>query len=712
MVIKQNISAINVDRRFGITYGNQISLAEKLSSGYRINRSADDAAGLSISEKMRRQIRGLTQAALNAQDGISLVQSAEGALQEVHSMLQRMNELAIQSTNGTNSEEDRKYLQQEVSHMLTEIDRIAGTTTFNELVLLDGGKKEETSGIEKRRTKVTVFDLTSFKITNTVKPEHKNAKEPAWESVATLLAEQIVPQAVTDLLETFPSVFGYLEDANIGIGLQMANRPDSTTVASVTLETYAAAGTPADVDLFYALTVNMNYITLDGNNQIEDYSRRNLEHVIAHEMMHALMMESLTAGMIGRDQNLNIAEGFPLWFVEGTAQAAGGGAGDVRLRLRIDKDSTEDDIKAAIERNDLGSGNANSLYGTGYLAAMYLGYLVSGGTSMDKSQIAAGIDRLLYEIRGGKSLSQVITENTRYSGIDDFEASFARDGSVFTKQLLELSQDGVGALVGDNYSAKDILEDTPITDQPLFKLYPDHERVLNEYKDGYDILEGGLAQTSGVAGPGHPNYGNQGGTTPGGNQGGITPGGNQGGTTPGGNQGGSTPGGSQGGTTPGGNQGGSTPGGNQGGTIPGRIPGTGILAAGRRKEISLHLGIESNQKMTLHIQAMNTKELGIRQMDISIIKGAEEAIDLVAQAIEKVSAQRSRLGAYQNRLEHTINNLENVVENTTASESLIRDSDMAKLMVEYSNNQILLQAGQAVMAQANKNREYILFLFR
>ena len=685
MVIKQNISAINADRRFEITYGNQISLAEKLSSGYRINRSADDAAGLSISEKMRRQIRGLTQAALNAQDGISLVQSAEGALQEVHSMLQRMNELAIQSTNGTNSEEDRKYLQQEVSHMLTEIDRIAGTTTFNELVLLDGGKKEETSGIEKRRAKVTVFDLTSFKITNTVKPEHKNAKEPAWESVATILAEQIVPQAVTDLLETFPSVFGYLEDANIGIGLQMANQPSSTTVASVTLETYASAGTPADVDLFYALTVNMSYITLDGNNQIVDYSRRNLEHVIAHEMMHALMMESLTAGMIGRDQNLNVAEGFPLWFVEGTAQAAGGGAGDVRLRLRIDKDSTEDDIKAAIERNDLGSGNANSLYGTGYLAAMYLGYLVSGGTSMDKSQIAAGIDRLLYEIRGGKSLSQVITENTGYSGIDDFEASFARDGSVFTKQLLELSQDGVGALVGDNYSAKDILEDTSITDQPLFKLYPDHERVLNEYKDGYDILEGGLAQTSGVAGPGHPNHGNQGGTTPGGNQGG---------------------------TTPGGNQGGSTPGGNQGGTIPGRIPGTGILAAGRRKEISLHLGIESNQKMTLHIQAMNTKELGIRQMDISIIKGAEEAIDLVAQAIEKVSAQRSRLGAYQNRLEHTINNLENVVENTTASESMIRDSDMAKLMVEYSNNQILLQAGQAVMAQANKNREYILFLFR
>ena len=290
MVIKQNISAINADRRFGITYGNQISLAEKLSSGYRINRSADDAAGLSISEKMRRQIRGLTQAALNAQDGISLVQSAEGALQEVHSMLQRMNELAIQSTNGTNSEEDRKYLQQEVSHMLTEIDRIAGTTTFNELVLLDGGKKEETSGIEKRRAKVTVFDLTSFKITNTVKPEHKNAKEPAWESVATILAEQIVPQAVTDLLETFPSVFGYLEDANIGIGLQMANQPSSTTVASVTLETYASAGTPADVDLFYALTVNMSYITLDGNNQIADYSRRNLGKELERALFNIFLL--------------------------------------------------------------------------------------------------------------------------------------------------------------------------------------------------------------------------------------------------------------------------------------------------------------------------------------------------------------------------------------------------------------------------------------
>lgn len=138
MVVKHNLQAMNSNRNLGITTNMQAKSTEKLSSGYKINRAADDAAGLAISEKMRRQIRGLTQATANAQDGISCVQTAEGALNEVHDMLQRMNELAVKGANGTNQTEDREYIQSEVDALISEIDRVATTTTFNERALLDG----------------------------------------------------------------------------------------------------------------------------------------------------------------------------------------------------------------------------------------------------------------------------------------------------------------------------------------------------------------------------------------------------------------------------------------------------------------------------------------------------------------------------------------------------------------------------------------------
>ena len=138
MVVQHNITAMNANRMLGVTTSGQSKSTEKLSSGYRINRAADDAAGLSISEKMRKQIRGLSQASTNAQDGISCVQTAEGALTEVHSMLQRMNELTVQSANGTNSTVDRNAIQAEIDQLTTEIDRVSETTKFNETYLLKG----------------------------------------------------------------------------------------------------------------------------------------------------------------------------------------------------------------------------------------------------------------------------------------------------------------------------------------------------------------------------------------------------------------------------------------------------------------------------------------------------------------------------------------------------------------------------------------------
>jgi len=147
MIVQHNITAMNANRMLGLTTGSLSKSTEKLSSGYRINRAADDAAGLTISEKMRKQIRGLDQASTNAEDGVSAVQTAEGALTEVHSMLQRMNELATQASNGTNSESDRKAIQDEISQLTTEIDRVAETTKFNESYLLKGDGTKSTKTV-------------------------------------------------------------------------------------------------------------------------------------------------------------------------------------------------------------------------------------------------------------------------------------------------------------------------------------------------------------------------------------------------------------------------------------------------------------------------------------------------------------------------------------------------------------------------------------
>ena len=161
MVVQHNMTAMNANRMLGLTASSQSKSTEKLSSGYRINRAADDAAGLSISEKMRKQIRGLDQASTNADDGVSAVQTAEGALNEVQDMLQRMNELAVQAANGTNSENDRAYIQSEIDQLVTEIDRVAETTKFNETYLLKGdgvGGKYVDLGPKTDCTGITMTD--------------------------------------------------------------------------------------------------------------------------------------------------------------------------------------------------------------------------------------------------------------------------------------------------------------------------------------------------------------------------------------------------------------------------------------------------------------------------------------------------------------------------------------------------------------------------
>ncbi len=164
MVVQHNLAAANTNRQLGIITGAQSKSTEKLSSGYRINRAGDDAAGLSISEKMRSQIRGLDKASSNAQDGISMIQVAEGALNETHSILQRMNELATQAANDTNTSTDRTAIQAEVDQLTSEIDRIRSTTQFNTMNLLDGklsGKKLQVGSLEGQSISISVSNMNA-----------------------------------------------------------------------------------------------------------------------------------------------------------------------------------------------------------------------------------------------------------------------------------------------------------------------------------------------------------------------------------------------------------------------------------------------------------------------------------------------------------------------------------------------------------------------
>ena len=192
MVVQHNLTAMNSNRMLSITTGSQAKSTEKLSSGYKINRAADDAAGLAISEKMRRQIKGLTQASANAQDGISCVQTAEGALGEVHDMLQRMNTLAVQASNDTMTTTDRAYLDQEVQALVSEIGRVASTTTFNEQNLLDGsftGKNLQVGAESGQTIGISIAAMTAtglgLKGTNAVTVSGNNA-DNAQKAISTI----------------------------------------------------------------------------------------------------------------------------------------------------------------------------------------------------------------------------------------------------------------------------------------------------------------------------------------------------------------------------------------------------------------------------------------------------------------------------------------------------------------------------------------------
>ncbi len=522
MVVQHNLQAMNANRMLNVTTGQQAKSTEKLSSGYRINRAADDAAGLTISEKMRKQIRGLDQASTNAQDGVSSVQTAEGALTEVHSMLQRMNELAVQASNGTNSEDDRQAIQDEISQLTTEIDRVAETTKFNEIYLLKGDK----SGTTK---------------TNTLAAHDAGLAGKLGESV--------------DGKTTFTA-----DALKVGSSVKIAGT-EYKIVDSAKATDYTDAK------------------TYDGIK-------------------------------VANDQ---IIRGDKTYTYDGANWKDEAGA-------------IQANFKATAGDTLVSGGTTTTIMGDGKEA-----YTASTMTAVEKA------------IKGSAAADKVKINGKEYT----VGTTTKDDGSAYTA-------DDIAALVKEG----DLVE---VGTNRHFVL-PAGAKNENEISlnDAYAKMADELGKASSI-------------------------------------------------------------GTDKAATVKNNGDGTfeitqGTVNVKKSLSFSLHVGADADatNKINVNIEAMSAAGLGIKGLSVKDDSGvaATYAIDAIADAVAKVSSQRSALGAVQNRLEHTIDNLDNVVENTTSAESRIRDTDMAEEMVNYSKNNILAQAGQSMLAQANQSTQGVLSLLQ
>ena len=570
MVVQHNLQAMNSNRMLGITQGTLSGSTEKLSSGYKINRAADDAAGLSISEKMRKQIRGLDQASSNAEDGISSVQTAEGALQEVTDMLQRMNELAVQAANGTNSTTDRQYIQDEIDQLVTEVDRVSETTKFNETYLLKGDSSKATT-----KTYTANYAVTYTKNTGT----NTGASKAGANSSG--VANKV----------------NYTGNANV----YMVNVTSVSKSNASTPITSDVISNGDDITKYLANTTEAKNGALSGANLDSKYA----------------MFKNVDARELGIDNTKAVA-------------------------------------------------GKNLNYKDGKLTAEHAAYILDTKTN-SIFKIAAGED--LSDYMDVSDNEKKVSMKDQYRLLDQVKLSATATGITADKDDTA-DTNTLGADIGANNNV-DVTKELKL-DESMKKLYDaDGKEVsgiaLNKYFDENGKYTGGLfsdsqATTAVVSD--------------------------------------------------------NTQGAAADAKISSYITKSYGEVAGDLS-FSLHVGADSarTNKIETNIQSMSAAALGIDKLkstSVGIVDetgdNATDAIDVIADALQKVSTQRSALGAVQNRLEHTIKNLDNIVENTTSAESAIRDTDMATEMVKYSNANILSQAGQSMLAQANQSNQGVLSL--
>lgn len=699
MIIQHNLTAMNSNRMMGLTKSRKAKTTEKLSSGYRINRSADDAAGLAISEKMRRQIRGLTQAAYNCQDGVSLCQIADGALNEVHEMLKRSEELVVQALNGTNTAQDREYIQKELDAIYNEIDRVHTTTVFNEQnIFSENGAVPyfiQTEDIAKpdvlfgEEGDVIISSPLGNSITlSFVDGEGNRILTPQeTQAVGSVNPDEIknsslakfVQKAATNaaslLAEKYPKLFGKASTNNIQIGLQLMDIDGEHGVLASASKAYTTSNDSAI--LSYSMSIDISDYAIDEFDGFDDEKKSDLAAVIAHEMTHLITYDTIIRDSFNTDWSYDNESFSPLqqWFTEGIAQTSSGDNG----WFYLDSDSTDEEIKSYMSELISSYKDSGSLgsYGAGYAATMYLGMLASGEdmNNVTSSNIAKGLDNLMsfmvpdptdYHAR---TLGDAINEYTPYSGLTNFVESFrAADSESFNfiKNLISArGENGAGSILYDLNTP----EDTAFSPSSLtrsynsYKINADNRWYANTFGDITEIPDDYFVPDS----PKRP-----------------------------------------------------------------RNNGGGGYGGGDGSGFSIQAGSEAGQ--VIHINQFNISAralFGDERIDITGDYREQEntdnnisfttqdnassrsnALNIIENADRRVSMIRAYYGATQNRLEHTINNLNNVVENTTAAESQMRDTDMATMMVQYARDNILEQAGQTILAQANQSKQGILSLLQ
>lgn len=606
MVIQHNLSAFNTNRQLGIVFEQKATLAEKLASGYRINKSADDAAGLAISEKMRRQIRGLKQGIANTEDGISLCQVADGALEEVHDMLQRMNQLAIQAANGTNSDTDRSYIQNEISMLVTEIDRIGDTTAFNEIKVFEGDYHK--SGSASMITGSTTIS-TSAK------------KELDFDKITLDCSLDQGPFDASSDMKDMKLV------ATDGVDSWSLIYEDGLTSIPNIRGQYVVNG--QSKEFIYQFGSSSNALV---NSSVGNYQAN----------------ESGGVKSWSRDVVLENADGLNL---------------TIRQTVKLEP-KQQNSQYFTISYNVINNSTFSLTYD--FLQNIDIAY-----NSYDYGED--------YYLSGAQKLGQtaMYTTNAEYTAIagnshihnsipSEFSVINVDEALAFTEKIVCNAGDGGAAadtlvfgkyddsiFMWNHYSdagLKSILGQTTDDEDMVFNMIWSNRTVTSGASDKISYKQGIYATMHDT-------------------------------------------------------------------NLPDSVLAQiGKNVVGGKQDIPQHIWIQAGcdvgDGMMLTLSAMDGEVLGIDEISVTTEKNASKAIDKVSKAIQIVSAQRSRIGAYQNRLEHTIKNEENIVENTTASESKIRDTDMAKTMVWFSNVSILQQAGQSMLAQTNQSNEGILTLLR
>ena len=631
MVVQHNMQAMNASRMLNITSGNQAKSTEKLSSGFRINRAADDAAGLSISEKMRKQIRGLDQASTNAQDGVSAVQTAEGALTEVHSMLQRMNELAVQAANVTNSDTDRNSIQDEIEQLTTEIDRVAETTKFNETYLLKGDAndakvtktvKAHDAGLDGDLVENTVNGTTKFTLKEKLK---------AGDTVMIGGKQYNIGSGKTE--DSYRSE-NVLKTTAINVGDSVTVEGKTTTLTKDVKMSTVTGMTAAAGDQIIAADGTVYEYHVKGSGKVSNgwYDKSTFEDTDLYEAsgnkkaIGSIAVEGATLKLASaqttsglREFNIvkNIKDGEKSAYGLGsggtiTASNLKGGniaAGDIVTQNGEEKTAVADGFKDVKKLSDV---------------AKAIGALQAGKTVTVANNDASGSNSVVYTVVETTAQEDLGANNlTR-----DHIIELLQEGQQVTVDSAEMTVAGVDAADSDKISTSRAYTLMAEELQQASSIGADTAAKVTNNNDGsFEIKQGTVTYKD-------------------------------------------------------------------------------------KLSFNLHVGADADMtnKINVDVNSMSAASLGIKGINVAddTGKAATYAIDAIADAVAKVSAQRSALGAVQNRLEHTIANVDNVVENSTAAESRIRDTDMADEMVTYSKNNILAQAGQSMLAQANQSTQGVL----